>query len=75
MNQEKSSEQFGSQNIAADVSEENLNADETNSAGKAGSPEIENLPVESIGSYARLGEELTGEDTEETDNSSTESRT
>lgn len=68
MNQEDIEEKFNPNENAADSIEANLNPAEVinDSAGEDDSQEIDNLPIESIGSYARLEELLTDEEKENT---------
>lgn len=74
MSQEETRENAGANETAVNSSDENLNpAEKMNDAGQIGSQEIDNLPVESIGSYARLEELLTDEEKENTSNPTAES--
>ncbi len=75
MNQEDSKEKFNPNENAADSSEADLNPAEVinDSATEDDSSEIDNLPIESIGSYARLEELLTDEEKEKTTNPTSES--
>lgn len=69
--------EFYSQNESGTgADEENLNPEElaTNLAEQTDSPEeIDNLPIESIGSYARLEELLTDEESGDTTNPTAQS--
>lgn len=60
---------------ASDLSEESINVDESSndSSEPVNSEEIDNLPIESIGSYARLEELLTDEEAEKTGNPTSQS--
>jgi len=60
---------------AIELTEENLKPEEvtTDSSAREDSQEIENLPIESIGSHARLEELLTDEEKENTSNPTAQS--
>ncbi len=75
MNPENSKEIFNPNENAADSSEADLNPAEVinDSVGADASSEIDNLPIESIGSYGRLEELLTDEEKENTTNPTSES--
>jgi hypothetical protein len=75
MNTEDSKEKSEQNENAADSSDADLNPAEVinDSAGGGDSQEIDNLPIESIGSYARLEELLTDEEKEKTTNSASQS--
>jgi hypothetical protein len=75
MNQEENKENSNLNQAASDSSEKNTNAEgnEANLSEQANSPEIDNLPIESIGSYARLEELLTDEEKENTSNPTVQS--
>ena len=66
MKQEEKIEDSKSVENPTNVSEEELNREETTTdlSPLADSGKADNLPVESIGSYARIGELLDGEGTE-----------
>lgn len=74
MNQENK-EDYSANESGSGADEEHLNPEElANLAEQAGSQEeIDNLPIESIGSYARLEELLTDEDKENTTNPTAQS--
>ncbi|HSK72899.1 MAG TPA: hypothetical protein VK892_14450 [Pyrinomonadaceae bacterium] len=61
MSQEETKENLSSDKSSADSTEENLNSEE-----------VENLPVGSIGSYARIDELVTDEDAENSADSASE---
>ena len=75
MNQENREEKFNPNENAADSTDDDLNpAEVINDSAKADdSSEIDNLPIESIGSYARLEELLTDEEKEKASNSTSQS--
>ena len=75
MSQEETKENLTANESASDLTEENLNAEElpTWLTEPANSEEIDNLPIESIGSYARLEELLTDEEAENTSNPTSQS--
>lgn len=66
MSQEEAKENFDSNKNAIDSTGENLNPEEitTGLSPQANSEEVENLPIGSIGSYARIDELLVDEDSE-----------
>lgn len=68
MNQEETRENIVRNEGAAGAAEGNLETEKAaaGSSGQAEAGEIDNLPVESIGSYARVEELLTNEDADET---------
>ncbi len=70
MSQEETKKDSSPNESALDSLEENLKPEEvtTNSSTPENSQEIENLPIESIGSYARLEELLTDEEKDNTSN-------
>lgn len=70
MNQEENRENKIRNEDAADLKEENAPAEE---AAANASEEIDNVPVESIGSYARVEELLTDEEAENTTRRDSES--
>jgi hypothetical protein len=74
MNQEDGKEKFNPNENAADSSEADLNPAEVinDSVGTDDSSDIDNLPIESIGSYGRLEELLTDEEKENTTNPTSE---
>jgi hypothetical protein len=74
MNPEEKTENFNADN-ASDPLEEIQSAENTATYASAqdDSREIDNFPVESIGSYARLDELLTDEEAENTNNPTTQS--
>lgn len=61
MSQEETKENLSSDKSPADSTEENLNSEE-----------VENLPIGSIGSYARIDELVTEEDAENSADSASE---
>ncbi len=74
MSQEETKENTSPNDNAVNSSDENLNpAEKMNDSGQIGSQEIDNLPIESIGSYARLEELLTDEEKENTSNPTAQS--
>jgi len=75
MNQEVKEEKLSSDESIADLPEDSLNPAEAinDSTEKDGSRETDNLPIESIGSYARLEELPTDEEKEKTSNPTVES--
>lgn len=75
MSQEETRENFNSKESDSDLSKDNLNTETTttDSTQQENSQEIDNLPIESIGSYARLEELLTDEEAENTTNSTSQS--
>ena len=75
MSQEETKENLTANESASDLTEKNLNAEElpTGLTELANSEEIDNLPIESIGSYARLEELLTDEEAENTSNPTSQS--
>lgn len=75
MSQEKNNEDFDANENAFDSPEENLNTGEAieDASRQEDSQEIDNLPIESIGSYARLEELLTDEEKENTTNPTAQS--
>jgi hypothetical protein len=68
MNQEETEEKFSPNESATEKLEEGFNQAETinDSTEEGNSQDIDNLPIESIGSYARLEELLTDEEKENT---------
>ena len=75
MSQEETKENLTAKENPSDLSEENLNSEElpTGLTELTNSEEIDNLPIESIGSYARLEELLTDEEAENTSNPTSQS--
>ncbi len=75
MNQKETRKDFGLNENAIDSIEENFKPEEltTKLSASEDSQTIENLPIESIGSYARLEELLTDEDEENTGNPAAQS--
>ncbi|HLM61912.1 MAG TPA: hypothetical protein VK308_13990 [Pyrinomonadaceae bacterium] len=75
MSQEENKENSNLNQTVFDSPEENTNAEgnTANSSEQVNSPEIDNLPLESIGSYARLEELLTDEEKENTSNPTAQS--
>jgi hypothetical protein len=75
MSQEDTEEKFSPTESAVDSPEASLNPAEAinDSAEEDNSQEIDRLPIESIGSYARLEELLTDEEKEKTTNLAAES--
>ncbi len=75
MSQEKNKENFSSNENVTNSPEENSNPAEaaTDLSEQADTQEIDNLPIESIGSYARLEELLTDEEKESTSNPTAQS--
>lgn len=75
MSQEETKENLTANESTSDLPEENLNSEElpTGLTEPANSEEIDNLPIESIGSYARLEELLTDEEAENTSNPTSQS--
>jgi hypothetical protein len=72
MNQEENAEIIAQNEGAADASEENAAANETSAES---AEKIDNLPIESIGSYARVEELLIDEEAENTTASGSEGST
>ena len=74
MSQEEKTENFNTDNTS-NQPEEIKNTENTaaNAPAEDDSPEIDNLPIESIGSYARLDDLLTDEKAENTNNPITQS--
>ena len=70
MSQEETKENTNSSKNVTNSPEETSNPAEAaiDAAVQADSQEIDNLPIESIGSYARIEESLTGEEKEKTSN-------
>jgi hypothetical protein len=70
MSQEETKENFSPNESVTNSPEETSNPAEAaiDAAEQADSQEIDNLPIESIGSYARLEELLTDEEKEKTTN-------
>ncbi len=70
MSQEETREKFSPNESTSDTLEESLNPAEiiNDSTQQENSHDIDNLPIESIGSYARLEELLTDEGRENTSN-------
>ena len=70
MNHEDNQENYSSNTSGTGADEEHLNPEEAavNAAEQTRSPEIENLPIDGIGSYARLEELMTEEESENTSN-------
>ncbi len=70
MSQEETEKNINPNAEASDSTLENLNLAEVinDSTSPGDSENIDNLPIESIGSYARLEELLTDEDSEKTGN-------
>ena len=67
-------ENYSANESGTGAGEENLNPEElANLVEQADSKEIDNLPVESIGSYARLEELLTDEEKGNTTNQTAQS--
>ena len=66
MNQKESKENLNPNETSTEATEENFNplALVTDLSEKADDQEIDNLPIESIGSYARIEELLTDEEKE-----------
>ena len=75
MSHEETKENLTANESASDLPEENLNPEEspTFSSESVNSKEIDSLPIESIGSYARLEELLTDEEAENTGNPTSQS--
>jgi hypothetical protein len=75
MSQEETGENFDSEETISDLSEGNLDTESTDadSTEQSNHQEIDNLPIESIGSYARLEELLTDEESEKTTNPTSQS--
>lgn len=75
MNQEETEEDFSPNETVTNSPEETSNPAEAaiGAAEQADSQEIDNLPIESIGSYARLEELLTDEEKEKTTNPTAQS--
>ena len=75
MSHEETKENLTANESASGLREENLNSEESStvSSETANSEEIDNLPIESIGSYARLEELLTDEEAENTSNPTSQS--
>ena len=75
MSQEETKENLTANESASDLPKGNLNAEKlpTGLTEPANSEEIDNLPIESIGSYARLEELLTDEEAENTSNPTSQS--
>ncbi len=75
MSQEKTGENFSSDESTSDLPEENLNTEKnaSDSLPQINDREIDSLPIESIGSYARLEELLTDEESENTGNPASQS--
>jgi hypothetical protein len=65
MNQEENTENLNSEDAAEDAAE--------NASNQTDALEIDNLPIESIGSYARLEELLDDETKENTTNTTSQS--
>ena len=75
MNQEETKENVSANKHVTNSPEETSNPAEAaiDAAEQADSQEIDNLPIESIGSYARLEELLTDEEKEKTTNPTAQS--
>ena len=75
MSQEDNQENYSSNESGTGALEEHLNPEEAavKAAEQTSSPEIDNLPIDSIGSYARLEELLTDEESENTSNPTAQS--
>ncbi len=75
MSQEETKKDLSPNESALESLEENLKPEEVtaDSSTQENPQEIENLPIESIGSYARLEELLTDEEKENTGNSTAQS--
>ncbi len=75
MSQEETKENFDPNESATNSPEENSNPAEVaiDVAEQADSQEIDNLPIESIGSYARLEELLNDEEKDNTSNPTVQS--
>jgi hypothetical protein len=75
MSQEDTKENTAPNEDVSNTSEENSNLKEagTDSASPENAENIDNLPIESIGSYARLEQLLTEEDSEKTSNPTSQS--
>lgn len=75
MNQKETKENYNSSESDAASPAENLNSEEIvqDSTAPENLEEIDNLPIESIGSYARLEELLTDEEKESTSNPTAQS--
>ena len=75
MSQEENKDNIESSENVTNSPEETSNPAEAaaNAAEQTGSQEIDNLPTESIGSYARLEELLTDEEKEKTTNPTAQS--
>ena len=75
MNQEETKENVSANEKVTDSPEESSNPAEAaiEVSEQADSLEIDNLPIESIGSYARLEELLTDEEKEKTTNPTVQS--
>ena len=73
MSQEKIEQNFDSGETATDSLQENLNPEEIlkDSSDETNSEEVDNLPIESIGSYGRI-EPLVNENTENTEETDSE---
>ena len=74
MSQEETRENSDSKETTSDLSEDRVNSEKnaTDLSVQANHQEIDNLPIESIGSYARLEELLTDEESENTTNSTSQ---
>lgn len=74
MNQENE-ENYSDNESGTGENEENLSAEEAaiNAEHQTDSPEIDNLPIESIGSYARIEELMNDEEAGETSNPTAQS--
>jgi hypothetical protein len=75
MSQEETKENLTANESASDLPEENLDTEESPTvlSEPVNSEEIDNLPIESIGSYARLEELLTDEEAENACNPTSQS--
>ena len=75
MSQEETKKKLTANESASDLPEENLNTEESpiDASEPVNSEEIDNLPIESIGSYARLEELLTDEEAGNTSNPTSQS--
>jgi hypothetical protein len=75
MSREETRDNLTAKESASDLPEENLKPEEspTVSSEPVNSEEIDNLPIESIGSYAGLEELLTDEKAENTGNPTSQS--
>jgi len=75
MNQEETKENVSANENVTNSPEENSNPAEAaiDVAEQTDSQEIDNLPIESIGSYARLEQLLTDEEKENTSNQTAQS--